>query len=158
MIPGKTTLIGALCLAASGVGADTAADGNGGPRKPEPGGELRLTIERLPSEEGQVIVALFDASEHYRENEKPFRHAILPAAEGPALEHVFRGLPGGRYAVKLFHDANGNHDLDTNWIGLPKEAYGFSRNPEIRFGAPSFDRAAFEVADGTRSLRIELNH
>ena len=34
------------------------------------------------------------------------------------------GLPEGEYAISLFHDENENKELDTNFIGIPKEAFG----------------------------------
>ena len=60
----------------------------------------------------------------------------------------------GTYAVKLFHDANDNGRLDTNWIGIPKERFGFSNNAMGRFGPPDFDAVRFAL-DGPR-LELEI--
>jgi uncharacterized protein (DUF2141 family) len=59
----------------------------------------------------------------------------------------FDDLPPGRYAIKLYHDANGNGELDTNMMGLPTEAYGFSGEGGS-MGPPPFEKAAFEVVAG----------
>jgi len=58
----------------------------------------------------------------------------VPAAT-PALR--FDGLPLGTYAIAVIHDENNNSRLDT-LAGIPREGFGFSRNPPIRFGAPRF--------------------
>jgi uncharacterized protein (DUF2141 family) len=47
--------------------------------------------------------------------------------------------------VAAFHDADGNGELTLWPIGLPKEAYGFSRDARGRFGPPAFDAAAFDL-------------
>jgi uncharacterized protein (DUF2141 family) len=61
----------------------------------------------------------------------------------------------GTYAVAIVHDENGNGRMDTT-LGLPREGFGFSRNPAIRFGPPRFSSAAFPVtADGaTQGVRM----
>ena len=38
-------------------------------------------------------------------------------------------LPAGNYAVQVMHDENENNKLDTNFMGMPIEGYGFSNNP-----------------------------
>lgn len=63
----------------------------------------------------------------------------------PASEHLVRfdALPLGRYGVAVIHDENANGKLDT-FAGIPREGFGFSRNPAIRFGPPKFESVRFE--------------
>ncbi|MFM9827149.1 MAG: DUF2141 domain-containing protein [Sphingomonas sp.] len=65
----------------------------------------------------------------------------------PAGQHEveFAGLPLGNYAVAVIHDENTNAKLDT-FMGIPREGFGFSRNPKIGFGPPRFSAAEFSVA------------
>ena len=67
----------------------------------------------------------------------------------PAGQHTihFTGLPAGEWAVAVIHDANGNAKLDT-LMGIPREGFGFSNNPSIGFGAPSFAAARFTLDGG----------
>lgn len=61
----------------------------------------------------------------------------------------FEALPLGTYAAAVIHDENSNSKLDTV-LGIPKEGFGFSRNPRIGFGAPRFAAARFAIpAEGT---------
>ncbi len=57
----------------------------------------------------------------------------------------FEGLPLGTYAVAVIHDENANARLDTV-LGIPREGFGFSRNPRISFGPPRFSAAQFSIA------------
>ena len=68
----------------------------------------------------------------------------FPAAE-PRIR--FEGLAPGTYAIAVIHDANGNGKLDT-MMGIPREGFGFSRNPAIGFGPPRFSAAQISVAAG----------
>jgi uncharacterized protein (DUF2141 family) len=60
---------------------------------------------------------------------------------------VIENLKPGRYAFKFFHDENKNEKLDVNWLGIPKEGFGFSNNPSMTFGPPSFDKTIFELKE-----------
>jgi len=108
--------------------------------KPGAGGMLRLAVcpgaEAFNSEKGCVP-----------------GHA---KASGATVRVDFPGLAEGDYAVKVFHDVNENGVLDTSWMGLPKEPYGFSNNAMGTFGPPSFDQSKFRVGPGTTVVRLRL--
>jgi uncharacterized protein (DUF2141 family) len=69
----------------------------------------------------------------------------------------FDGLAPGDYAVAVIHDANANARLDT-MLGIPREGFGFSRNPAIRFGPPRFDASKFVVAPGGGIQQIRMRY
>ncbi len=77
----------------------------------------------------------------------------------PAGAHAmhFDGLPLGNYAVAVIHDENGNAKLDT-FAGIPREGFGFSRNPAIRFGPPRFAAARFAVTGDANRQQITMRY
>lgn len=77
-------------------------------------------------------------------------------AVGPVVRLQFPDPAPGTYAVKVFHDVNDNGVLDTNWMGIPKEPYGFSNDAMGTFGPPSFQQASFKVGVGTNAVRIRM--
>ena len=64
-------------------------------------------------------------------------------------------LSYGEYAVTLFVDVDGNKKLNKNFLGIPKEQYGFSNNVMGRMSPPSFDQAKFMIA-GPTTQNIKL--
>lgn len=64
-------------------------------------------------------------------------------------------LPLGEHAITLFVDFNGNKKIDKNFLGIPKEPYGFSNNVIGNMSAPTFDQAKFEIL-GPTSQNIKL--
>ena len=58
-------------------------------------------------------------------------------------------IPDGEYAIAFFIDANGNKKLDKNFLGIPKEQFGFSNNAMGTLSAPTFEQAKFTVAGNT---------
>lgn len=69
----------------------------------------------------------------------------------------FTGLPPGGYAVAVIHDENNNARLDT-FAGIPKEGFGFSRNPVIRFGPPKFAAARFTIAGDANVQQVTMRY
>ncbi|WP_231621618.1 DUF2141 domain-containing protein [Sphingomonas sp. 37zxx] len=79
---------------------------------------------------------------------------VVPAADHGA---VFDGLPHGNYAIAVFHDENSNRKLDT-FAGIPREGFGFSRNPRIGFGPPRFSAARFAFASDAGIQQVRLRY
>lgn len=107
--------------------------------------DLTVTITHIGEPGGEVRWVLFDSEEDYEADADPVLSA-RSRVDGDSLRFTVHDLPPGRYAIKLYHDANGNGELDSNLLGMPVEGYGFSNNAG-RFGAPSFAKAAVVLED-----------
>ena len=116
-------------------------------------GQLTVVIRGLESDEGKVKIGLFDSKESYSSGEKPFR-GFLVAINDKKAEYTFGDIPYGTYAIKLYHDKNGNGKLDTNFMRIPKEPYGFSNNARGKFGPTKWDGAKFVF--NAKSMSIEI--
>ena len=114
---------------------------------------LTVDIDNIQVQTGALMVELYANAEDYAAGHNPSASMIKPVTK---TEHrlVFSDLADGQYAVKVFHDENNNHSLDTNMLGVPSEGYGFS-NTAGQFGPASFKDAAFAVAADT-SLTIHI--
>ena len=95
---------------------------------------------------GAVMIALY-ASEAGYEGGPAVARAAIPAS-GPVVAR-FGNLPAGDYAVKAFHDLDGDGAMDTNPFGLPTEPYAFSNNAVGNMGPARWDRAHFAVSGET---------
>ncbi|NHB67762.1 DUF2141 domain-containing protein [Perlabentimonas gracilis] len=102
--------------------------------------QLSITIKiyELRNNNGQVHLELSN------ENEAQISAATKDIT-GNKTVIVIEGLEPGKYAFKFIHDENNNNKLDTNWLGIPKEGFGFSNNPSMTFGPPSFEKTIFEL-------------
>ena len=115
---------------------------------------VTIQITRADPGIGQIAVALFDSQESFLES------AIIDStqfvAESETLVFKFSDLAPGEYAISTFYDRNENGKLDTRLFGIPKEPFGFSNNPSVLFGPPSFDKAKVQLDDGTTDIEISL--
>ena len=95
---------------------------------------------------GSVMVALFGSEAAYNGG-APVAQVGIPASG--AVVARFENLPAGDYAMRAFHDVNGNGQMDTNPFGMPTEPYAFSNNARGNMGPASWERARFAVSGET---------
>lgn len=121
-----------------------------------PVARLDVTIDQLRSAKGLIRVCLTADPANFPAciDDADAVTLSVPAAQGrftvPALRH-------GLYALAVIHDENGNGRLDT-FAGIPREGYGFSRNPAARFGPPRFTAARFAVAGDEGAERVRMRY
>jgi uncharacterized protein (DUF2141 family) len=105
---------------------------------------LTVKVEGLKSSEGLVAVAVYNTSSAFLKDGKAFTGAFETTKKGTTMISI-PNLPKGTYAVSIFHDENGNKQLDTNFVGIPKEPVAFSKAQMKMFGPPGFEECAFEI-------------
>ena len=115
---------------------------------------LRVEVSNIKKLEGQVQVCLFRDGVGFLSKGKPV-HCQWIVVDADKHGYAFDSLASGAYAVIAIHDLNENKDLDTNFLGIPSEPYGFSNNPSTRFGPPDFEEAAFQL-EGNRKITVKL--
>jgi uncharacterized protein (DUF2141 family) len=118
---------------------------------------LEVGATGLRSDKGLVQVCVTADAHHFPacEGDPAARKLTVPASKAASMR--FEGLPSGSYAVALFHDENGNGKLDTRF-GIPTEGVGFSNNPRMTFGPPSFAQARFAVTDQPVRETVKLKY
>jgi len=114
--------------------------------------EVTVVVPNVKQIKGTMMVCLVkDKTEYLKDCFKGESIKVV----GSETVAVFTDVPEGDYAVTLFHDKNSDGKLNTNFIGIPKEPYGFSNNPMALFGPPSYEKCLFKV-DGHKRISIEL--
>ncbi len=117
-------------------------------------GTLTLAATGFESEDGEVMIQLANSREDYESDDEGFRVAKIKAVGGKATTE-FEDLPYGEYAIKIFHDENGNEELDIGWMG-PEERYGFSNDARAMIGPPDWDEAKFTLSQPAQTTKIEV--
>jgi uncharacterized protein (DUF2141 family) len=120
-------------------------------------GELTVTITDIRAHQGQLLVAVVNSDAGWDNQEKPVAGEKVAAdkADGEGQIVLRFNLPAGSYAVQVMHDENDNGKLDTNFMGLPVEGYGFSNNPQVMRRA-LFDEARFTITEAPAAIVVRL--
>ena len=111
-------------------------------------GDIRVHITKINHPLGDVYVGLFKQAKGFLHIDRAYKKIKRKAKQ--SLYCRFRNIPKGTYAIAIFHDANSNGILDTNFIGIPKEQTGTSNNVISHFGPPSFEKAKFKHTTKTK--------
>jgi uncharacterized protein (DUF2141 family) len=120
---------------------------------------IHVQILNIRNSTGTVDCALFDAPEG-------FPIEVLHSATQVMVIKVrqtqarcdFADIPPGTYALAVIHDENMNGKLDTNWLGIPTEGYGFSNDVTGSLGPPSFAAASFAYDGRSLEMTIRLEY
>ncbi len=113
---------------------------------------VEITIKGLEEVKGSVLVAVYNSEESFMK--KHIASKKIKVTD-KVVTLFFENVKSGDYAVTTFHDENDNDKLDSNFVGIPKELYGFSNDAKGSFGPPSFEKAKVKV-DGDKKLVITL--
>lgn len=116
--------------------------------------KLELEIVNIDTEKkGNIKIAIYDSKDNFlKEGKFIRRHAQWVTHTTHVV--VFDSLPAGNYSVSLFHDENLDNKLNSNFLFIPKEGYGFSNNPKL-YGPPKWDKTNFYF-DGD-DLKIQIS-
>jgi len=113
---------------------------------------LEITVSDIKVVKGSIRLALYSNAADFMKKHKAVREVSV---DGNVVKVVFENLQPGEYAISCYHDVNDNKKLDANFMGIPREPYGFSNNARGTFGPPGFDDARFSV-NGNTSITIRL--
>ncbi len=119
-------------------------------------GVLTIRMHGFRDDRGQARVTLFCAARGFPDNTNTaFRIASADIRNNTAVVE-FAGIPFGDYAVGVLHDGNGNHRMDTNWLGIPREGYGASGDVQAQRIRPVFESSRFRMDSPFRAIDIRL--
>jgi uncharacterized protein (DUF2141 family) len=118
--------------------------------------DLTVRVEGIREARGTIRLELDGSAAAWDNKEEPTALGSAPAVIG-AVTYTFKGLPRGRYAVGVYHDANDNGKLDMNFLGIPKEDFGISNDPNL-MRKPTFEESHVDVGDADQHITIHLRH
>lgn len=121
---------------------------------------LELKIEGIANTKGVIQLAVWDSSAGFPQDYE--KAALLKTFQinqtGVQVENLeLTGAEPGKIAIALYHDENEDVVLNTNFFGIPREGFGFSNNPVIRFGPPSFEEVTFNSQE-VKEISVKINY
>ena len=143
----------ALAALSATLGSASLADA----AAPAGASTLTINVSGLRNTKGNVLVCVTANKKYFPDCSKdPQSHRARVSAKS-ASSISFDDMAAGTYAAALMHDENANNKLDTAVL-LPKEGFGFSRNPAVVTGPPKFKSAAFTLGEGKGTQSIKMKY
>ena len=119
---------------------------------------LHVTIDKIRNSKGVCCLLVFsDGLGFPGDRAHAVRVAKVKAVKG-AVNVVFNDLAPGTYAIAVVHDENEDGNLNTNFLGIPKEGYGATNNKLPFASVPRFSESHFDVRGASESQTVHLRY
>lgn len=127
-------------------------------------GDLTVEVSGLQSQEGNVCFKVFSGSPGFpNDNDSAVSRACvaiadhLPEDPEAPFAYTFEDLEAGSYGVAIYHDTNGDEQLNRGALGIPVEGYGFSNDAPAVTGPARFEDAVFFLGNDT-TIPIQMRY
>lgn len=119
------------------------------------GSNLVVNFTGMEEKQGAIMGVLVDSEAAYDGKAAPAR-PIMVSVDKAEVAAAIEGLAPGTYAIKLFHDIDGDGKMGTNPYGMPIEPFAFSNNAVGNMGPAKWADAKFEVKTGSNTHSIVI--
>jgi uncharacterized protein (DUF2141 family) len=113
---------------------------------------IKIRVENVEENGGKIHLSVFNSESSYKAREFFVSFALNATDE---LIYKELSLPNGQYVFSIYQDSNGNGKLDTNFIGIPSEKFGFS-NYKGNSAPGGFNRHKVEINGSCREVVVVL--
>lgn len=116
--------------------------------------KLTIKISNIEKMQGEIKVGVFNTGTNFLKQGAAIKNYSIKVDKNTALLTI-TDLPKGEYAITMYHDENSDNECNRNFIGIPKEPYGFSNNIKPRMSAPKYEDCKFELTENI-TLHIKM--
>ena len=116
---------------------------------------VEVTVTGIRAEKGQIAIGVFLDEESFR-REKAYLEIQFPKKDiRDGVMTVSFSLEPGIYGLSLLDDENSNRKMEYNFLGIPKEGFGFSDYYHTGITRPKFADFRFTVVQG-QDIKIKV--
>jgi len=115
--------------------------------------KVEVTVKNIQELKGTIRMAVYSGEDNFMKKSLVSKEVSVTGKE---VTIVFENVKPGEYAISTYHDVDDNKELNTGFMGIPKEPYGFSNDARGTFGPPTYEKAKFKVSGDTKtSIKVE---
>jgi uncharacterized protein (DUF2141 family) len=120
-------------------------------------GILTVEVTGLKDATGNVYIAVYNSDSTWLSDTTVLskKLVISDALDGELVRTELQ-MPLGDYALSIFYDKDDDGQLDTNFVGMPKEPIALSNNAVAKFGPPKYADAVFTLGAEPMIQRIVM--
>ncbi len=119
--------------------------------------KITVQVSNFKNNKGICRACIFNSEASF--NDSKALQCVEVTVANKAAQAFFDNVTEGTYAIFVIHDANGNNKMDKNFLGIPSEGYGASKNNLPFAAAPTFEGNKFTVTKGFNyTFKIRLRN
>ena len=116
--------------------------------------QLTIKISNIEKIKGEIKIGVFNKETNFLKESGTIKNYSIKVDKNSAAITI-TDLPKGEYAITMYHDENSDNECNRNFMGIPKEGYGFSNNFKPKFGPPKYKDCKFILSDD-KTLNIKM--
>lgn len=117
--------------------------------------KVKITVSNIKTVKGNIEIGIYNNPKSFPNKGKQYK-VITKKVTGKKMS-FFIDLKEGEYSIATYHDKNSDKKCNLNFLGIPKEAYGFSKNFKPVFSKPSFKDCKIIIKENT-TIHIKLTN
>jgi uncharacterized protein (DUF2141 family) len=117
-----------------------------------PAQEVELTITGLRNTTGQIVIGLFKDKASYKTEEAYLSRRFQKKDIIDGKMKVSFSLEEGVWGLCLLDDENMSGLMEYNFVGIPREGFGFSDYYHSGFTKPKFESFVFTIEKGQKKI------
>lgn len=120
--------------------------------------DVEVTISNIRSGKGDIRIGVFKDQKSF-DDEKAYKNFVFPKQniQGGTLKISFQIEPG-IYGLAVLDDENSDGKMNYNFLGMPREGFGFSNYDADGFSKPKFNDFKFQVKQGKNFVHIKMRY
>lgn len=120
---------------------------------------LDIKITNIQNRKGQLCIAVFDSQKGFSKEKVYWDTCICKRYNGNNELHILISIKPGKYGLSVLDDENGSAKMEYNFLGIPREGFGFSNYYQKGIRKPTFDDFSFCVGKNeTKVLHVEMKY
>jgi uncharacterized protein (DUF2141 family) len=118
-------------------------------------GVITIHAAGLRNDKGDVHCTLCSSADGYP-NDCKQKTVVKASIMSSGADCVFPHKAPGYYGAAIFHDEDSDGKFKRNFLGIPKEGFGFSNNFHPTTRAPTWDEGKFDFLGGAKTITINM--
>jgi len=120
---------------------------------------VEVIVRGIRSDKGQIAIGIFKDDETFQKEEAFIEKKFVKKNISNREMKIQFSLEPGIYGLSLLDDENSNGKMEYNFLGIPKEGFGFSDYYHTGLTKPKFDSFKFRIdKDQTRTITIRIKY
>ena len=116
--------------------------------------DLKIVVTNINKLAGNIEMGVFNNQKSFLKKGREYK-TYSQKVTNDTMVFLLNDIIKDNYAISIYHDINSDKECNLNFLGIPKEPYGFSRNYKPIISKPSFDDCKINVSQDI-SIVIEL--
>ena len=120
---------------------------------------VEVTVTGIRNTNGQLVIGVFKDNESFQEEKSILEKRYSKTGILNGEMKVQFNLEEGIYGISLLDDENSNGKMEYNFLGIPKEGFGFSDYYHTGLTKPKFDAFRFSIKKAeTKNISIRIRY